>query len=110
METVTISIENGMEKYQAEGTDGNGKPIASSLEAKMDGTDAPVTGNPNGDMISIKRADTHHLTAHLKKDGKETVTVHSVVSKDGKTRTQTITGKAPDGTAVNQTLVYDKQM
>jgi hypothetical protein len=110
METTTISIENGTEKYKAEGTDANGKTLDSSLEAKLDGTDAPITGNPNGDTISIKRTDSHHSVAHLKKDGKDTVTVRVVVSKDGMTRTQTITGKTPDGKAVNQTLVFEKQM
>jgi hypothetical protein len=110
METITISIEGGAENYKSEGTDASGNPTTSSFSAKTDGTDAPVTGNPLGDMISIKQMDSHHLTGHLKKDGKETVTVHVVVSKDGKTRTLTITGKTPDGKAVHDVEVFDKQM
>src|ERR1700683_2249299 len=75
METVTVSIDGGSETYKAEGTDAKGNPIASSLTAKLDGTDSPVTGNPYGDTISIKQVNAHHFTGHLKKDGKDTVTV-----------------------------------
>jgi len=110
MQTVTISIENNTETYKAEGTDASGNPTSSSFSAKLDGTDTPVTGNPYGDTISIKRVNAHHLTGHLKKDGKDTVTVHVAVSADGKTRTLTITGKTSDGKAVHDVEVFDKGM
>jgi hypothetical protein len=110
METITVSIEGGMETYKAEGTDASGNPIMSSFTAKTDGTEAPVTGNPTGDTISIKQMTPHHIVAHLKKDGKATVTVNVMVSKDGKTRTQTYSGKNADGKEVRDVLVFDKQM
>ena len=43
------------------------------------------------------------------RDGKQLSAVHKVVSKDGKTLTQTTTGLAPDETFFEQIEVYDKQ-
>jgi len=37
------------------------------------------------------------------------MTVTSVLSKDGKTRTSTFTGKDAQGADVNNVVVYDKQ-
>jgi|ERR1700733_14805013 hypothetical protein len=110
METITVTIDNGTETFKAEGTDGKGNPIASSFTAKVDGTESPLEGNPNGDTISVKQISPSHLVAHMKKGGKATETVHVMVSKDGKTRTQTYSGNTADGKAVHDVLVFDKQM
>jgi hypothetical protein len=107
--TVTIKIENGTETYSAEGEDASGKPMSASFTAKTDGTDTPVTGNPYGDTISVKHPSPNHLTAVIKKGGKVTMTVHVVVSADGKTRTATYIGKNADGKAVHDVVLYDKQ-
>ena len=47
--------------------------------------------------------------ATLKKGGKVVMTVISVVSKDGKTRTSTFKGTDAAGKPVNNVAVYDKQ-
>ena len=107
--STTIKVENGTETYTAEGTDASGKAITSAFTAKLDGTDAPVTGNPYGDTISIKHPSPNRFVATVKKDGKVTVTVHVVISADGKSRTATYSGKTADGKAVNDVYVYDKQ-
>jgi hypothetical protein len=108
-QTVTIKIENGTETYSSEGTDAAGKAVKSSFTAKLDGTDAPATGNPYGDTISVKQPSPKKLVATIKKDGKVTMTVHVVVSADGKTRTSTYSGKNADGKEVKDVWVYDKQ-
>jgi len=107
-DTVTIKIENGTETYSAEGEDASGKPTKMSFTAKLDGTDAPVTGNPNGDTISIKHPSPNHFVGTIKKDGKAAVTVHVTVSADGKTRTVTFTGKNADGKDIHDVRVYEK--
>lgn len=107
--TVTVKIEHGTETYAGETTDAAGKTTKMSFTAKLDGTDSPVTGNPMGDTISIKHPSPSKLVATIKKGGKETVTVHVVVSADGKSRTATYSGKNPDGKAVHDVMVYDKQ-
>lgn len=108
-DTITVKIENGAEAYKADGVDAAGKPTDGSFTAKTDGTDTPITGNPFGDTISIKHPSPSRLVAEIKKDGKVTMTVHIVVSADGKTRTATYTGKTPDGKDVHEVLVYEKQ-
>jgi hypothetical protein len=107
--TITIKIENGTETYTAEGEDASGKAVKGSFTAKTDGTDSPVTGNPYGDTISVKQPSPKHLVVTIKKDGKTTMTVHVVVSADGKTRTATYSGKNAEGKEVHDVVVYDKQ-
>jgi len=107
--TVTIKIENGTETYSATGEDSSGKAMSSSFTAKLDGTDAPATGNPYGDTISIKHPSPSRFVATVKKDGKVTVTVHVAVSADGKTRTATYSGKTAEGKDVKDVYVYEKQ-
>jgi hypothetical protein len=107
--TITIKIENGTETYTSEGMDASGNPTNSSFTAKTDGTDAPTTGNPYGDTIAIKHSSPNHLVATIKKAGKVTMTVHIVVSADGKSRTATYSGKNADGKDVHDVVVYDKQ-
>ena len=48
-----------------------------------------MTGNPTFDTISLKRIDTHTVEFTRKRAGKVVRTGTNVVSKDGKTRTQT---------------------
>ena len=107
--TITITIGNGTETYNGETTDASGKTTNMSFKAQLDGTDAPVTGNPMGDTISIKHPSPDKLVASIKAGGKPTVTVHVVVSADGKTRTVTYSGKTADGKAVHTVMVYNKQ-
>src|ERR1700683_4362497 len=107
--TTTIKIENGTETYSSEGIDASGKATSSSFTAKTDGTDAPSMGNPYGDTVSIKHPSPNRLVATIKKGGKVTMTVHVVVSADGKMRTATYSGKTADGKEVHDVVVYDKQ-
>ena len=107
--TVTVKIENGTETYSSETVNAEGKTMNMAFSAKLDGTDSPMTGNPMGDTISIKHPSPNKLEGSIKHGGKVTVTVHVVVSADGKTRTVTQTGKNADGKALHDVLVYDKQ-
>jgi hypothetical protein len=88
----------------------SGPAAAWSYTTSLDGKDSPVTGNnPNVDTIATKRIDANTLESVSKKDGKVTVTARIVVSKDGKTRTNTQTGTNAKGQAVNNILVFEKQ-
>jgi hypothetical protein len=107
--TVTITIANGTETYAGETVNADGKTTKMSFTAKLDGSDNPVTGNSMGDTIAIKHPSANKLEGSIKHGGKVAVTVHVVVSADGKTRTVTETGKNADGKAVHDVMVYDKQ-
>jgi hypothetical protein len=108
--TVTIKIENGTETYSAENVDAAGNSTQGAFTAKLDGTDAPVSGIPYADTVSIKRMSSHHLVATLKKGGTVMMTVHVVIAADGMSRRLTYDGKNAEGKAEHDVLVFDKQM
>ena len=71
--------------------------------------DYPYKGNAAYDTIVVKRIDDNTYEGTLKGKGKATMTSRNVISKDGKTRTQTQTGTDAQGKAINNTVVYDRQ-
>jgi hypothetical protein len=107
--TVTIKIENGAEIYESSGMDSSGNAIHGSFTAKLDGTDAPVSGISYADTISLKRSSPTHFVATLKKGGAVTMTVHVVIAADGKSRTATYNGKNDKGETEHDVVFYDKQ-
>lgn len=108
--TATIKIENDTETYSSETVTAAGETVHGSFTAKLDGTEAPVTGIPYADMISVKRMSPTHTVAKLSKGGKLMMTVHVVVAADGKSRTVTYSGTNEKGQAVKDSLFYDKEM
>jgi hypothetical protein len=108
--TATIKIENNTEAYTSDTVTSTDAAVHASFTAKLDGTEAPVTGIPYADMISVKMISPNHSTAKLSKGGKLMMTVHVVVAADGKSRTVTYAGTNEKGQTVKDSLVYDKQM
>ena len=96
-------------KYTADGVDASGKPTHAEFQAKYDGKFYRFTGNPDADMLAYKRIDANTLEATTQWKGKVTGNTKIVVSKDGKTRTLTQTGKTAKGEDINNVLVYEKQ-
>jgi len=96
-------------KATVDAVDADGKTIHYTFTAKYDGKDYPVTGDPNRDTVAYTRIDDFTYDSTSKKAGKVTTTSHTVISKDGKTRTNTITGTNAQGLKVSNTQVYDKQ-
>ena len=96
-------------KATVDTVDAEGKRIHYTFTAKYDGKDYPVTGDPSRDAVSYKRIDDYTYDATNKTGGKVTTTSHVVISKDGKTRTLTVTGTNAQGQKVTNTQVYDKQ-
>jgi hypothetical protein len=108
--TATIKVENGVETFSSEGMDASGNATHTAFAATFGGPDVPVTGIPYADTIALKRVGTNQIVGTYKKGGKVTVTVHVVVSADGKSRRLTYDGKNQDGKAVHDDVVYDKVM
>jgi len=70
---------------------------------------APATGGPF-DTLAVKRVDANTTSFEVKKTGgKYHVTGRNVISKDGKTLTQTAKGTDADGKPMTATSVFDKQ-
>jgi len=106
--TATIKVENDTETFVSEGVDAEGNATHAMFTAKFGGPDAPVTGIPYADMVSLKRVRPNHIVATMKKGGKVTMTVHVVVAEDGKSRRLTYEGKNEKGKAVHDEVVYDR--
>jgi len=96
-------------KVTTKGTDSAGKPTMTEYTANYDGKDYPVTGNPDWDMVSLKRINANTVEFTRKRAGKVVQTATSVVSKDGKTRTITSTGVNAQGQKINNIGVYEKK-
>ena len=109
--SITLKIESAGDtiKYTSDGIDAAGNPTHMEYTAKYDGKDYPITGNPNADTVALEQTDANTTRSTLKKDGQVVMTVTSVVSNDGKTRTSTFKGKNAKGQDINNILVYNKQ-
>ena len=109
------AVDGGM-KVVTDGVNSEDKKTHNEYTVKFDGKDYPekpmVDGkpNPNGaDMISAKKIDDYTFEATTKLKGKVLTVTKNVVSKDGKTRTATATGKNGEGKTVNNVVVWEKQ-
>jgi hypothetical protein len=95
-------------KFSQEGVDDKDQPFKISYEAKLDGKDYPITGDPNIDSVSLQRVNEREIKFTIKKAGAVVSKLDVVVSKDGQTtkvnNTDYIEGKEQKGSAV-----YDKQ-
>ena len=110
------AVENGI-KMVADGVNAKGQKTHNEYTVRYDGKDYPqqptLDGKPGPNAadatISTKKVDDYTYESTLKQKGVVVVTVREVISKDGKTRTATITGKNAEGQAINNVVVYEKQ-
>jgi len=109
--SITLKIESDGDNitYSSDGIDASGNPTHVEYTAKYDGKDYPITGVPNVDTVALERPDANTIRSTMKKGDLVVMTVTSVISKDGKTRTSTFKGKNAEGQDINNVVVYDKQ-
>ena len=113
--TTTWVVAPGGVNTVTNGVDSKGRKTHSEYTAKFDGQDISWKGTIDGslsadqDAVAWKKVDdyTFELTNKLK--GQVLTTQRTVISKDGKSRTNTITGKNAQGVTVNNTQFYEKQ-
>jgi hypothetical protein len=106
---VREATPDGGVKITRTGQLANGTPSNYSYAYKYDGKEYPVTGAPF-DTISVKRIDANSWSWEVRNTGgKYHATGRTVLSKDGKTMTQTSTGTDAEGKPMTQTLVFEKQ-
>jgi hypothetical protein len=107
-DVATVTVDDNGVKLSEEISDDKGQPLKISFEAKFDGKDYPVTGDPSTDLISYQRVSANTLKSTSKKAGKITTKATIVISKDGKVTTVHFTdysqAKPFEGLGV-----YDKQ-
>jgi hypothetical protein len=104
LETTKDGIREIVDRVNADGS-----MTHWDFTAKFDGKDYEIKGDPDRDHASVKKVDDFTLEVVNKKDGKVTTSMKLVVSQDGKTRTNTVSGKNAAGVAVNNVLFFEKQ-
>ena len=107
--TVVYEAAGNQVKVTVDGTDSSGGATHNEWPGKFNGRFYAVTGDPTSDMRSYRMINRRTLAITAKKAGKVTLTGRIVVSRDGKRRTVTTTGKDSKGKWVTNTAVYDKQ-
>jgi len=96
-------------KQVADIVDSSGKAVHTEYTAHYDGKDYAVKGDPNRDMVALKKIDDYNFEFANRMGGKAMTTGKVVYSKDGKTRTITTSGTNAQGQKVSNTTVFDKQ-
>jgi len=104
---VVDADENGL-KLSEDIINDKGESLKIRWEAKFDGKDYPVTGDPSSDSVSYQRVNASTLKCKAKKAGKVVSDATIVVSKDGKITTVNYTDYSQAKPAKG-TGVYDKQ-
>jgi hypothetical protein len=106
--TVTFSAAGQGVKAVVDGAGPDGGKIHWEYTANFDGKAYPVTGNPDGDMVVMKRVNANTIETAYTLKGKPTVTNTRVLSADGKTLTVTSTGTNAQGQKINNVQVFEK--
>jgi len=103
-----ISVVDGGMKVVSDRVEADGQKVHFEWTAKFDGKDYPVTGDASRDTVSVKKVDDYNLEITNKKSGKLTTTIKAVYAKDGKSRTETVTGTNTQGQKVNNVTEWTK--
>jgi hypothetical protein len=106
---VTVKVQGDTQDVKSEGKMSDGTAVATSFVVKLDGTPAPITGDPQADMISARKTNDHMLKSKAMKGGKVVGQDRVSVSPDGKTLTVAGSGVDSKGAKQKWTEVYDKQ-
>jgi hypothetical protein len=102
-------------KLVNDGVDSQNRKTHLEYTVVFDGKDVPVKAtidgkpSPDQDAIAWTKIDDYTYQNIAKLKGQPLTTTRVVVSRDGKTRTNTVTGKNAQGEAINNTVVYEKQ-
>lgn len=107
--TLKMYAENGGLRAVVDGEDAQGKPFHARYTLKYDGKEYPLKGNPTADAITARQIDAHTFERTNLKNGKLVVTIKTVISEDGKTRTVYWNGKNKKGEPETWIEVFDRQ-
>ncbi|MBV9158831.1 MAG: hypothetical protein JO097_21405 [Acidobacteriaceae bacterium] len=101
--TVTIGKDRKI-SVEEERTDGQKTNYSFT---PSEGVAVPITGMENSTLLE-KRIDPHTVEHTWNMNGMA-LNGRGVISDDGKTMTYTLTGTTPDGTAIHNVEIYEKQ-
>jgi hypothetical protein len=87
----------------------NGNAIQRRWTATYDGKDYPVEGDPRMDAISLKKANPNTIYYVVKKGANQFASGKWIISKDGKTSTNTGSTKVDKGPIYTYDMFLEKQ-
>jgi len=110
-QTMVREVADGGVKVTSKGQRADGTPVETTYTLKYDGKPVSVTGTGSQfDTISMKQIDANTFTSETRKTGgKYHTTGKTVISKDGKTMTNTSKGTDSEGKPISFTIVYARK-
>ena len=107
--TLTIEPAGKATKIAVDAVNADGSPFKWGFTTMRDGKEeAPVTGNPMFDVVTVTRESPTAGTNVYKKAGKVIMTTKAAISADGTTMTLTSTGTDAKGQAIHNVAIYRK--
>jgi len=107
--TITYTPVGDSLKIVVEVVPPEGAPQHWEMTAAYDGKGHPVMGNPDADMITLRRIDESKGESTFTKGGKVMAVNARTLSADGKTLTIATKGTNAQGQPRNDVAVYEKQ-
>ena len=104
---VLTAVPNGI-RTVADRVEADGKMTHFEWTGTFDGKDQPVVGDPARDAVSVKKIDDYTLEVTNKKGGKVTTVLRAAYAKDGRSRTETITGTDWQGRKIENVTFWIK--
>jgi len=108
-QTSTIQTVGDQDQVTVSGTAADGSPISFKYEVPDKGGAGKFLAGGAFDAVSGKRIDDNTYETSLVKGGKEVLHIHSMVSKNGRTMTNTTKGTDDQGRPVSRVAVWEKQ-
>jgi len=106
--TAVVQADDQNLSLKQELVDENNQTLNVSVDAKFDGKDYPVSGDPDTDAMTFQRVSDHELKITYKKAGQVTGRSVLTVSKDGHTTTLKFIDYKDGKAAGHGSAVYDK--
>ena len=106
--TANVQADDQSLNLKQELVDDKGQTSNISVDAKFDGKDYPVTGDPDTDSMAFQRINDRELKITYKKAGQVTGRSVVIVSKDGKTTTLKGTDYKDGKPTGHGSAVYDR--
>lgn len=104
-------IEPAAEGYRVttDWVDSQGQPGHSEMIWRSDGSESPILGASGVRTMQYQRIDEFTFQYVLRIDGVVAATSRGVITADGKTRVNTVTGRSARGETFRNVEVYEKQ-
>ena len=106
-QTRTYEVTGQQVRMISKSIDAKGNEIVHQFSAMRDGKDYPFEGWAIADTVSLTPVDTFTMTVTQKKAGEVVVSGTNVISKDGKTMTNSLIFTTPTGQQVDNRMVFD---